>query len=536
MKRKSVRTSIIVLLVFVLTAMTGCGQTETKEKNDEMINKESAYPIIKEEYQDEFKLTMMAPSYYTVDVDWENNKFFERMNELTGVDFVFNIYNYDMYGTKKPLVLTTPSQMPDFFMKALFDKTEVVKYGMQGLIIPLEDLINEYMPNLKKLMDNDPEIAKLITAPDGHIYALPQVGEKDSYAFTAIPWINQEWLNNLDLEMPTTPEDFYNVMVAFRDNDPNLNGIKDEIPMLISQPHEMNYFFSFFGIDMEHFLQIGKDGVIEFGPETDRYKEALEWIQRLYAEGLINQNYETYSVSQKWIDAKQGDISTVGYFVDYAAWPVVGIDRADEYITLDTVKNEYFGDVRWYGTYNVTDGCFVITKQCEYPEVLARWIDVMYDPEYSMWAVIGKEGEEWAWDDDAKTSWSYLIPEEQRTSHLSTATIQGGGGMPYYIPTSDFNSKCSDEYYANTEIQIAKIQKIGFEGFPVIYLKDMVAIKQASVMYTDINTYIEQIKNKVIKGASIEDAYADYSSMREKLNIEGFISLYIEGYEIYLDR
>lgn len=535
--KKFRKLAVALGIGLAITAVTGMFASCKKEEPvQDVMNHDSLYPIIKEEYQDTFKLTMMAPSYYTVDPDWENNKFFIRMNELTGVDFDFQVFNYEMYGTKKPLALSNTSQMPDFFMKAMFDKTEIVKYGSQGLIIPLEDLIDEYMPNLKKLMDNDPKVAQLITAPDGHIYSLPTIGDKDTYNFVGLPWINQQWLDNLGLEMPGTPEEFYNVLKAFRDDDPNQNGLKDETPMLIAGNAELNFLFSFFGIDAENFFQIAKDGSLEFGPETQRYKDALVWFQKLYSEGLLKKDYESLTTNQKWLDAAAGDTSTVGFFIDYAAYAVVGYDKADEYGTLDTVKNEYFGEANWYGSYDVTDGFFVITKKCKYPEVLARWIDVMYNPEYSVWAEIGKEGEEWEWDDEEKTSWSYLIPQEERSEYMSTATIQGGGAMPYVKPSIDFMMKCSEESIRKTQTEAAKIQKIGFEGFPAIFLKNTVAIKQASVMYADINKYIEQVKDAVIKGQSIEQAYADYDNMKDRLNIDGFLSLYKEGYEIYLEN
>ena len=226
----------------------------------------------------------------------------------------------------------------------------------------------------------------------------------------------------------------------------------------------------------------------------------------------------------------------MGFFIDYAAYAVVGYDLADEYVACDSVKNAYFGKANWYGSYDVTDGFFVITKKCQYPEVLARWIDVMYNPEYSVWAEIGKEGVEWAWDDAEKSTWSYLIPEAERAEYMSTATIQGGGAMPFVKPGIDFMTKCSEASIGKTQAEAAKIQKIGFDGFPNIFLKNTVAIKQASVMYADINKYIEQLKDKVIKGETIEAAYADYAAMSDRLNIDGFMSLYEDGYKIYLEN
>lgn len=533
MKRKLFSAvCLLISVVFCLGAFAGCKDDTPKQ---DVLNTDSAYPIIKDEYIGNFKLDLMAPNYYTVDIDWKNNKFFQRMKELTGVDFNFNVFDYATYGAKKPLSLTTSDNMPDFYMKALFDKTEIIKYGNQGLIIPLEDLIDSYMPNLKALMNNDPKIAQIITAPDGHIYSLPSIGEKDSYDFVGLPWINKTWLDNLNLDMPTTPDEFRDVLRAFRDRDANGNGDEgDEIPMLISGDVELAFLFSFFGIDDENYFQIAKDGTLEFGPETDRFKAGLTFMSELYAEGLLLPNYESYTINQKWQEASEGD--RVGFFIDYAAYAVVGYDNAANYVTLDTVKNSYFGKAQWYGSYNVTDGFFVVTKKCKYPEVLARWIDTMYSEEYSKWAVIGKEGEEWQWDDAEKSSWSFLIPASGRDEHMSKATIQGGGGMPYLMPSNDFYLKSSEQSVSDNQRQVNKMQAVGFDGFPKIFLKNAITIKQASVMYADINKYIEKVRKDVIKGATVDYAYRDYDKMKRTLNIDGYMSLYKQGYDIYLEN
>lgn len=540
MKTKKIKILVVViaLLIAVSSMFVGCGKKESDKYDvNEIMNFDSVYPILKPEYQEEIVFDMMAPSYYTLDIDWKNNKFFQRMNQLTGVQFKFDkVFNTDMYATKKAPSLSTTSQMPDFYFKAMFDKNEIVKFGGQGLIIPLEDYIEEYMPNLSALIEGDSKIRQFITAPDGHIYSLPAVNEKGTYDFTGIPWINAQWLKNLNMQMPTTPEEFTSVLRAFRDNDPNGNGQKDEIPMLLAGDFELNYLFSFFGIDAEMYFQVNSEGVIEFGPATERYKKALVYINSLLEEGLIRADYENYSINQKWSDASKGNVNTVGFFIDYAAYAVVGYDKASEYETLVTVKNEYTNSPIWYARYDVTDGLFVITKKCDYPEVLCRWMDALYDPQYAIWAEYGKEGEEWQWDDAEKTSWSYIIPENERYEHMGKATVQGGGNMPFLKTSYDFLSKSSDQIVAKNTIEIKKMQAIAYDGFPELYLKNNATIKQASIMFGDISKYIESVKNEAIKSGNIEEAYKDYATRKKQLNIDNFVGFYQEAYDIYLNN
>ena len=96
-------------------------------------------------------------------------------------------------------------------------------WAEDGIIIPLEDLINEHMPNFKKVLDENPEYLAMVTAPDGHIYSLPWIEElgqdKESiHTVNDIPWINVDWLEALGLEMPQTTDE---LMVVLEPAFPN---------------------------------------------------------------------------------------------------------------------------------------------------------------------------------------------------------------------------------------------------------------------------------------------------------------------------
>ncbi|GHV02299.1 ABC transporter substrate-binding protein [Clostridia bacterium] len=520
-------TALMLMVMLLVPVLSACGGDKAVLKD--IMTPTGTYPILKDEYIGNFKLTMMAPSHYTLDINWQNNLFFKRMNELTGVDFNFNVFDMETYGTKKPLAITTSDGMPDFFFKALFDKTEVIRYGSQGTIIALEKYIDENMPNLKALMAADPQIAQIITAPDGHIYSLPTVGKKDAFHFVGLPWINQAWLADCGLSMPTTPGEFKDMLIAFKAKYPG------RYPMYLSGYAEIYWLLSFFGIDYDSYMQFDKNGDIEFGPNTDRYKAGLVWLNELVREGLLNADFAGSTVQKKWVEGAKNGGDNIGFFIDYAAYAVVGYDNANSYVTLNTVKNDYFGKAMWRGAASTTDGFFVVTKKCQYPEVITRWLDTLYSEEYSKWVIIGKEDVEWKWDDAAHTTWSWLIPANERADYLSRATIQGGGGMPYLELDEAFQAKNSEPIVANNAAQTMRMQSIGFDGFPTIFLKNTSRIKQASVMYADINKFIEEINVKVITGQwTLERAYQDYNTMADRLNIDGYMELFAEGYDIYV--
>ena len=129
----------------------------------------------------------------------------------------------DQWGEKIALEMSNTKTLPDFVFNAGFSDTDLLKYAKQGIIINLEEYIEKYMPNLMKVFEQAPEYKAMCTDENGHIWALPWI-EQLGYEKTAIQtignmsFINTKWLNFLGLSMPTTVDEFEQVLMAFRDN------------------------------------------------------------------------------------------------------------------------------------------------------------------------------------------------------------------------------------------------------------------------------------------------------------------------------
>jgi len=115
-------------------------------------------------------------------------------------------------------------------------KDFVNQYGPEGAFMPLNDLIDEHAPNLKAFFEEKPEIAAAISAADGNMYYIPYLPDgKYGRAY----WIRTDWLNKLGLEVPETVEDYEKVLRAFKTQDPNGNGLADEVPYFVRQWPEL---------------------------------------------------------------------------------------------------------------------------------------------------------------------------------------------------------------------------------------------------------------------------------------------------------
>lgn len=162
--------------------------------------------------------------------------------------------------------------------------------GPDGVLIDLKDLINEHAPNIKALMDADPGIEKFATAPDGNMYFVPTIAAAGNNV--AKGWlIRQDWLDKLGLPVPVTYQDYYNVLKAFKEQDPNGNGKADEVPFMNRNETSGIYdLLVFWDTAIEWKLA---DGKVVYGPSEDNFKEAVKNISQWYKEGLIDKEIFT---------------------------------------------------------------------------------------------------------------------------------------------------------------------------------------------------------------------------------------------------
>src|SRR5690606_27116471 len=102
-----------------------------------------------------------------------------------------------------------------------------------GRILRLNELIEEHAPNLTRVLDENPEWRKMITSDEGNIYTFPFLRGGDLLLTVHGLALRQDWLDKLELDMPTTLDEWEEVLTAFKEQDPNGNGEADEIPFLL---------------------------------------------------------------------------------------------------------------------------------------------------------------------------------------------------------------------------------------------------------------------------------------------------------------
>ncbi|WP_323765128.1 extracellular solute-binding protein [Marinovum sp.] len=218
----------------------------------------------------------------------------QKARELTGIHLVDQTSGRNTANTLEATnLLLAQGGMPDI-VGGLLIKQVVNEYGPQGAFQPLNDLIEEHAPHIKALLDERPDIAKSITAYDGNIYYIPYVPDgKYGRAY----FVRQDWLDKLGLGQPDTVDELYEVLVAFRDRDPNGNGKQDEVPFFVRHWEEAVRLVTLWdgrtsGSDTFHDFLV-EDGRIVHPYAMETYRDGLAEVARWYAEGLIDKEVFT---------------------------------------------------------------------------------------------------------------------------------------------------------------------------------------------------------------------------------------------------
>ena len=296
-----------------------------------------------------------------------------------------------------------------------FDTMEAEMLGNQmNYIIPLEDLITEEnTPNIWAILQENPGLKELITAPDGHIYTLFANDVYNLTAYTQKLWVNRQFLEKYTAEtglnMPETTEEFKQMLTYFNTHDMNGNGTQDEIPYLGQSGVDgmYNLFGAFLPANSSgngYGCYPDENGETVFAYDQDAYKEALSYAQELYAQGLISPDSFTISTNDLYSYTRSS--VRVGVVAGASIDNVVQLSTSenamtyDDYVALPPLAGP--DGVRTIVTAGETSVSLrnAITTKCPDPVAAIKWLDAGYSETARMYSVYGGlENIHWAYAD-----------------------------------------------------------------------------------------------------------------------------------------
>ncbi len=337
--------------------------------------------------------------------------------ELTGIRFEWQDVPYDGVAEKINLTLSAGGdQLPDCFWNFVDGQSSnfVIQYSDQGVFIPTEDIIDNYMPSYKALLESKEEYRKIATAPDGHIYGFPYIEEMQGLVLTPGPFeINADWLEKVGMDMPTTVDEYVEVLKAFRDaGDLNGNGEADETPLAVQfGAHDTfgsnDLFYRFTGCfgqadsycggnNYADHLYLDEEGKVAFSATDEAFRKTAEFFNMLWNEGLIwNGSFEADTSLSFENSLLKQDVATVGSFSTWGGKASINnIEVRNQYDSLPRLKGES-GSTGFRLNYSELQDTSntAITTNCEFPHVIGLMVEAINsDPKLAVtsnWGAVG---------------------------------------------------------------------------------------------------------------------------------------------------
>lgn len=256
-------------------------------------------------------------------------------------------------------------------------------------IIPLNDMLDKYAPDLvSKLSEKDYIYLK---SADGNVYTVPRHnGDVPGTVGLSSICIRQDWLDVLGLKMPVTLDEWEAVLTAFKNNDPNGNKTKDEIPWGGS----FDSFWDAYGLSQLYVLN--EDNTLTLKYKDKYYIEAVTKLADWYAKGLIDKEYITRNKNNTEMQAiTYNGICGAMYMSGTHTTEVTkalraaGINNA-LYVSAKFMEGPRGCNVR--GRSSITQG-LAITTQAKEPEKILQYLNYPFTGDGIELLNYGVEGE-----------------------------------------------------------------------------------------------------------------------------------------------
>lgn len=391
-----------VLILLICLSLLSCGKNNSSSlsplKKDSNLNEVGVFPVCKEK----ITLTIGIDGGGNLIEDYKTNALTKYLEEKMNADFEFMFFDEGEADKSIKLMMSAGgSNLPDIIIGDNVDDFDVIAYGKKGLIIPL----NEYYENssyyLKQIAEKESGFLNSITMSDGNIYTIPRYTKILQNEFGVKLWMYKPFLDNLGLDIPKTTDDFYEVLMKIKNNDPNGNGINDEIAFIGAGGNGASgslfadfVMSSFIYADAEDYYMYPENGKIHFACTDERWKEGLKYLKKLCSDKLLSPASFTTTPGQfnSIINKKEviaGSFVSMGpNFTDEnknrsleykVIAPLIGPEGEQNPICWATKpRNRFF-----------------ITKNCKYPEAAFRLGDIMCDEEVAIMNRWGVEGSDW---------------------------------------------------------------------------------------------------------------------------------------------
>ncbi len=510
--------STILVLSMLASLLIGCGKNEVSG--------------------DGATLTVGIPQNANVTNYDENalTKYIEEKLDIN-IEFVFFNNSSEYYLQQLSLMAASNEKMPDVLWGFQgMDNTTRNEFGDAGYFLDLTDLIDKHGTNYKEHLEQLPaemqdRIKAKGTASSGGFYGMPlyQVTLVDNVQ--NMTYINQTWLDKVGMKAPTTVDELYKVLKAFKEQDPNGNGKADEIPMFGTTGMGMNicdYVINAY-VYYNHTNDINvTDGKVWAPYTTDEYRQALIFLNKLFKEGLLSELCFSVSSTTEEIalHTPTNETALVGIWEGHPSLSADSTNKVmKEYVGLNALKDETGKGGYFVISADTLGFTSFITKDCKNPDLAMKFLDFFYADETIKCMRHGEKGVDWV-EEGGTNFYTDNATFTAKNSEVffngnKTWCINGLGILTYenYISASEGQDTMTTETtrvlnqlwtYANE----AKKPEEVTEGLP--YTQE--EMEERSEVVSMIRSYVVEARNYFVNGTNDPSKDSDWNKYLKELD------------------
>lgn len=533
-KKYIAATSVAVLIA--ATAMSGCGSKSYTNETDSNF-KFSSYPM-----QTDVTLSYwvgLNPNTASVAENLGKTRYGEELQKQTGVSINF-IHPPIGQESEQFNIILSSGNLPDIVEADWLNFTGGPKKAVdEKLIINLNDVIDDYAPNLKKYLSERPEIDKSVKAnnDDGTFYyVFPFIREDPLLKTNQGLVLRKDWLDELGLEIPETIDEWHNVLTLFKEKKGSLAPLSfaygtDIPPVLVN-----GIFTGAYGITADWFVE---DGKVIYGPADERYKKFLTLFSQWYKEGLIDPNIA--SVDQTMLDTKIINNTTGASYGWGGSWlgkwiPALKQQNPgyDLIAAPSPVMNK--GDKPEFGQLDQSyPGGFsaAITTSCKNVEIAARFLDYNYSEAGHILQNFGIEGESYNMVNGYPTYTDIIMnnPDGLSIGSAMGIYIRGNQGGPF-VQAKEY----VEQYYTLSEqknaLKVWSDTNMSSHKLPTMSIPADENSELSNIM-NNVKTYVSEKTVKFIMGTESLDNFDTYLKKINSFNLDRAVEIYQNAYDLY---
>ncbi|MEC0089683.1 extracellular solute-binding protein [Paenibacillus macquariensis] len=402
-----------------------------------------------------------------------------------------------------------------------------------GVILELNDIIDQYAPNLKKKLAANKELDKMVKTDSGKYYVFPMIRNSSGLVFRG-PMIRKDWLDDLKLPVPTTIAEWETTLKAFKDQkgakaplSVTYTGGNFEIrDAFIGAYHTSNSFY------------IDDEGKVKYGPIDPQYKDFLTLFRKWFAEGLFDKDFaltDTKALDNKILTGQTGATvhqlsGGIGRWMDAMKeqdpkFNLVGTP----YPTLNNGEVPFTGQLSFI--YNPGPSK-AITTSAKNPELVARWLDYAYSDEGAMLLNFGIEGESYVMENGAPV-YTDLIKNNEKYSLQQMVSIYSKPNGPY---EADGRRNWNTLPQQDEAVKVWSQTDAKKHTLPAFLTPTAEESKELGKIVMEVSNYKEEMFVKFIVGKEPMESYDQYVAQIKKMGIDRAIEIYQSALERYNKR